>query len=100
MARHTVDPIVKETVRTHVVLPPELVEEVDRRVGPRRRSQFFADAAVEKLARLKLAEAAQKAAGSLANVATPGWETPESTANWVRSSRQKDDERRSARLKV
>ena len=90
----------KEVVRTHVVLPPDLVDEVDRRVGPRRRSQFFADAAVEKLARLRLAEAAEQAAGSLADLPTPGWETPESAASWVHSSRRHDDERRTARLKA
>lgn len=96
---HTVDPTRKDAIRTHVLLPPELVEEVDRRVGPRRRSQFFADAAEEKLARLRLAETAEKVAGSLADVSTPGWETAEDTSAWVRSSRQQDEERRTRRAK-
>jgi metal-responsive CopG/Arc/MetJ family transcriptional regulator len=90
----------RESIRTHVVLPPALVEEVDRRVGPRRRSQFMADAVVEKLARLRLAETALAAAGSLSDVPIPAWETSESAAEWVHSSRRKDTERRAGRLKA
>lgn len=61
----------REVVRTHVVLPPELIAEVDQLVGHRRRSQFFLEAAAEKLARLKLARSAAKVAGGL----TPLWWT-------------------------
>ena len=86
----------KETARTHVVLPPELLEEVDRLVGPRKRSQFFVDAVSEKLARLRLAEVAQRAAGSLADAETPLWESPEAVSQWVRTSRLADDERSAA----
>lgn len=78
-------------VRTHVVIPRELVEVVDRLVGRRRRSQFFAEAVREKVARLKLAEAAAEAVGSLADTPIPGWETSASAAAWVRASRQADE---------
>lgn len=81
------------TVRTHLVVPQDLVASVDRLVGRRRRSAFFAEAAAEKLARLRLAEAAEQAAGSLASVDVPGWETPEAASAWVRASRQADDAR-------
>ena len=87
----------RQTVRAHVVLSPDLIAEVDRLVGPRRRSQFFADAAVEKLARLKLADAATRAAGSLAEVPTPNWDSPEAAATWVSSSRRTADDQRAAR---
>ena len=83
----------KTIVRTHVVIPQELVETVDRLVGRRRRSAFFAEAAAEKLARLRLADVAEQAAGSLAAVDVPGWETPEAASAWVRASRQADDAR-------
>ena len=83
----------KEAVRTHVVLPKDLVEELDELVGPRHRSEFIAEAATEKLARLKLARAFEKFAGSLADVDIPGWETSESAAEWVRASRRLADER-------
>lgn len=81
-----------------MVLPPELVAEVDRLVGPRRRSQFFLEAAAERLARLKLAQSAARAAGSLAGVSTPEWESPEAATAWVRATRRGDDERRHAHV--
>lgn len=80
-----------------MVPPPELVAEVNRLVGPRRRSQFFLDAAAENLARLKLAQSAAKAAGSLAEVDTPEWESPEAASAWVRATRRGDDDHRRAR---
>jgi metal-responsive CopG/Arc/MetJ family transcriptional regulator len=80
-------------MRAHVVVPEELVREVDQLVGSRKRSQFFADAVREKLARVKLVEAARKAAGSLADVDIPGWESSEAAAAWVRASRQADEQR-------
>ncbi|HET7036731.1 MAG TPA: ribbon-helix-helix domain-containing protein [Thermomicrobiaceae bacterium] len=79
-----------ETVRTHVVLPKELVEEVDRLVGPRHRSEFLAEAIAEKLRHERLMHVARRVAGSLADVAIPGWETPESTVEWVRRRRALD----------
>lgn len=77
-----------ETVRTHVVLPKELVEGIDELVGQRHRSQFIADAAKEMLRRRRLIVAADDVRGSLANVDIPGWETPESTSEWVRAQRR------------
>jgi hypothetical protein len=83
----------REAVRTHVVLPKEFVEQLDELVGPRHRSGFIAEAAQEKLARLKLGEALGRMKGALADVDIPGWETPESTSEWVRASRRAWDER-------
>lgn len=81
------------TVRTHVILPKELVEAVDETVGQRNRSHFIEEAVREKLARARLIEAFDRAAGSLADVDIPGWETPEAASEWVRRSRQLDNER-------
>ncbi len=83
----------KESTRTHVILPRDVVDAVDNLVGKRGRSRFFAEAAEEKLARVRLENAARKAAGSLAEVAIPGWETSESAAEWVRASRKADEDR-------
>ena len=82
----------KEHARAHVLLPPELLAEVDRLVGPRRRSQFFVEAVSEKVARLKLSEVAQRAAGSLVDADTPFWGTPEAASRWVHETRRADDE--------
>lgn len=82
-----------KTMRTHVIVPKELVESVDELVGRRGRSKFFAEAVQEKLAREKLSKIAREVKGSLANVDIPGWETGESTIEWIRASRRRDDEK-------
>jgi hypothetical protein len=87
----------KENARTHVVLPPELLAAIDHLVGPRRRSQFFVEAVSEKLARLKLSEVAQRAAGSLAEADTPLWDSPEAASRWVHSTRLEDAKKRAAK---
>ena len=77
-------------MRMHVNMPERLVEEVDALVGTRRRSQFVAEAVAEKVMQLKLLRSAEAAIGSLKHMDTPGWETNESTAAWVRSLRRAD----------
>jgi hypothetical protein len=83
----------KETIRTHVVIPKDLVASVDELVGKRARSKFFADAAAEKLARANLSRLARSVAGSLADVDVPGWESSDAAAEWVRASRRADERR-------
>jgi hypothetical protein len=74
-------------------MPKEIVEGVDTLVGRRARSKFITEATQEKLDRLRLIEAAKAAGGSLKDVDTPGWETPEAAAAWVHASRQAYQER-------
>ena len=50
--------------RTHIVMPSELIEEVDRLVGKRKRSQFIADLTSRELVRQRQLAAIEKAAGS------------------------------------
>jgi metal-responsive CopG/Arc/MetJ family transcriptional regulator len=83
----------RETVRTHVIIPRELVDAVDGLVGRRGRSKFIAEAVEDKMAHIRLAQAAKKAAGSLVDVYIPGWETSEAAAEWVRASRRADEEK-------
>lgn len=80
-------------LRTHVVLPEDLVAEVDRLAGKRKRSAFIEDAVRSKVRREKLGEALQKCAGILNPDDYPYWSTPEKTSEWVRESRRRDDER-------
>jgi metal-responsive CopG/Arc/MetJ family transcriptional regulator len=79
-------------MRTHVVIPKQLVDSIDELVGTRNRSRFFTEAVEEKLSRVRLVRAARKLRGWLAGMDIPGWESSESAAKWVRSSRQQDDE--------
>lgn len=73
--------------RAHVVLPAELLREIDARVGQRRRSEFIQDAIEEKLNLLERVEAFRRVAGSIADGEVPEWETRESTEEWLRELR-------------
>lgn len=80
--------------RAHVVLPEEIIAEIDRRVGRRKRSEFIADALTRELKRRRRAEVAEEFAGSLRDNDTPGWESSEAVVEWVRALRRspEDDE--------
>lgn len=82
-----------DRLRAQVVIPEDLLLEVDALVGARRRSDFFVEAAREKLDRMKLRREAHKLAGFLRNADTPHWETPAATSGWVRSLRRTSEER-------
>lgn len=86
-------PIGGDEMRTHVVLPKELVERIDARVGPRRRSRFIAELTTRELARLETLEAARAAAGSLPEGTVPEWDTDEDLVVWLRDLRRADDAR-------
>ena len=74
-------------VRTHVVLPEDLIREVDRRVGARQRSRFVEEAIRERLAREALSSALRESAGTLEGKDYPDWGSPEDVSAWVRRSR-------------
>lgn len=80
-----------EMVRAHVVLSRELVEEVDRLVGPRKRSAFLAEATAENVRRERLGRALEQTAGFLDPDEYPEWRTPEDVSAWVRRQRALDD---------
>jgi Arc/MetJ-type ribon-helix-helix transcriptional regulator len=78
--------------RTHVILPDEILDEIDERVGKRKRSEFIAAAAEKELKRQRRIEAARKAGGSLRDADTPPeWVTTATAAEWVRSIRRWPD---------
>jgi Arc/MetJ-type ribon-helix-helix transcriptional regulator len=74
--------------RAHVVMPDDLLQQIDARVGQRRRSEFIQDAVEEKLNRLRRIEAFERVVGSVADGEIPEWETRESTDEWLRELRQ------------
>lgn len=75
-------------MRTHLLLPDDLVEGVDELVGKRKRSRFIAEATRERLRREKLLRVLHETAGSLDLSRHPEWETPEKVAEWVRALRR------------
>ncbi len=80
-------------MRTHVILPEDLVKSVDALAGKGKRSQFIEEAIREKLRIDALHAALEATAGALSAKDHPHWDTPEKVAAWVRESRRQDDKR-------
>ena len=74
-------------VRTHFIAPKELIEEVDKLVGPRRRSEFLTKASTKELQREKLLRLTREVSKLPPGDGIPEWDTPESTAKWLREGR-------------
>ncbi|HEV8634789.1 MAG TPA: ribbon-helix-helix domain-containing protein [Chloroflexota bacterium] len=75
-------------MRTHVVLPDDLVREIDREVGKRGRSQFLAEAARARLRGAQLRKYLESGEPVLDRKETPGWATPEMASAWVSALRR------------
>jgi Arc/MetJ-type ribon-helix-helix transcriptional regulator len=84
-------------VRTHVLLPEDLVREIDALVGPRGRSAFLVETAREAVRRKKLLD--------FLSSDEPAWkdddhpELAEGAAKWVRTLRADSDRATQKRLK-
>ena len=77
-------------MRLHITLQDKLVAELDRRVGPRRRSSFIAHAvenALDDERRWDLIES------SLGSIEANGHEWDDDPASWVREQRRVDERR-------
>ena len=76
------------TVRTNLMLPPELVAEVDRIAGPRNRSRYVAEAVQARVRRDHLKEVWDRSFGILKKEDHPEWATSEMVVEWVRARRE------------
>ena len=74
-------------MRLHIQLDDDLVEDLDRRAGPRRRSTFIA-----ALIRRSLEDERRwdEIEGSLGSIADTGHDWDEDPAAWVRTHRRGD----------
>jgi metal-responsive CopG/Arc/MetJ family transcriptional regulator len=77
-------------VRTNLMLPPELVAEVDRIAGPRNRSRYVAEAVQARLRRDHLKEVWDRSFGILKAEDHPEWATSEMVVEWVRALRAEE----------
>ncbi|MGH3029552.1 MAG: CopG family ribbon-helix-helix protein [Gaiellaceae bacterium] len=77
-------------MRVHISLGEDLVAELDRRVGPRRRSAFIAAAVREALEDERRRELITSAFGSIPD---EGHSWDEDPAGWVRGQRRLDEGR-------
>lgn len=81
-----------DRVRAHVVLPRSMVEEIDRLVGQRKRSEFITEVLAGWLFQERQRRELPKFAGALDPAEHPEWSTPEKVSEWVRSLRREADE--------
>jgi hypothetical protein len=77
-------------MRLHITLDDELVRELDRRVGPRRRSGYIAHAVAEALEDDHRWELLESAVGSLSE-GEHEWDAD--PGRWVREQRRADERR-------
>jgi hypothetical protein len=79
------------TQRTHIVIPQQLVAEIDTLVGKRSRSAFLTQAAEKELMRLRQIKALENAAGAWKDKDHP--ELKQGAAKWVKELRREYDRR-------
>jgi len=89
----------EEKVKTHLVLPKKLLADMDKLVSPRQRSQFVADAAREKLERLRLERALEKAAGAWTDRNHPELTSPAAVKRYLRRLRSQTSRRLEKKLR-
>ena len=77
--------------RTHVVVSEELIEEIDRLSGKRKRSWFITQAVIKEIKRLNFINAVKETAGAWDEKDHP--EFKKGVETWVRSLRQEDEKR-------
>jgi hypothetical protein len=88
----TLEVCVVKSKRAHILLPQDLVEEIDSIVGPRGRSAFLVETAREAVRRRKLLRFLESD--------TPAWkdadhpELARGAAAWVRQLRQEGEAKR------
>lgn len=78
---------VRMNVRTNLLLPKELVDEVDHFAGARGRSRYVAEALRARLKRDRLREMIEKTAGVWSARDYPEFATSEKVVEWVRARR-------------
>jgi hypothetical protein len=77
--------------RTHIVIPDQLVNQIDEVVGKRGRSGFLVQAAEKELQRLRQIKALEIAAGAWSDKDHP--ELKNGSSSWVKKMRQENERR-------
>ena len=80
--------------RVHVVIPDEILKDVDALAGKGKRSEYIAEAARIVARRDRLVKAIEEGAGILSDEKYPYWSTPEKVARWLRDLRDTPSIRR------
>jgi metal-responsive CopG/Arc/MetJ family transcriptional regulator len=83
---------VRMHVRTNLLLPSDLVAEVDAIAGPRGRSRYVTKALEREVRRDRWWVEAQRTAGGWTAESHPQFETSEQVREWVRAGRAEGTE--------
>lgn len=81
---------VRMSVRTNLLLPEDLVEQLDRVAGPRGRSRYVAEAVRERLRREERRALLGQVAGAWRD--NPLFPSSDAVYRWVRALRNEDRE--------
>jgi hypothetical protein len=73
--------------KTHLVIPPKILEEVDRIAGKRGRSHFIAQATQEKLEREHFLRTLEETKGAWSDKSHPDLKTDRGMARYLRERR-------------
>ncbi len=74
--------------KAHLVLPREILEEVDQIAGKRNRSLFIAEATREKLERERFLKTLEETKGAWSNRSHPELKTGKDVEQYVKEKRQ------------
>lgn len=77
--------------RTHMVIPEQIVEEIDTLVGKRGRSSFLTETAWKKVRRLRMLNALKEASGARKDRDHP--ELKGGAAKYIEKIRKEDEKR-------
>ena len=74
-------------MRIHVVIPDELLKDIDELAGKRGRSRFIAEAAKARAYKEVTLKVLREGAGSIDASKHPEWGSTEKVARWIRELR-------------
>ena len=77
--------------RAHVIIEEDIVKEIDRLIGKKKRSSFIAGAAKKELKRVRQLSMIKKFKGVWKDADHPELTGKEGTYKWVRKLRDEDE---------
>lgn len=80
-------------IRANIIFPKALLSEVDKLVGPGKRSAFLAESVRKHLDQIKFAKIARESVGLLDPKTYPHFSTSGKVKTYIRSLRKSNDSR-------
>jgi metal-responsive CopG/Arc/MetJ family transcriptional regulator len=81
------------TAKAQIVFPEDLLKEVDRQVGGRRRSEFVVSATREKLAKMRFQQVLSETAGTWSAEDHPETRSQQALTRWLKNTRKETQRR-------